>query len=68
MPHNGQSKTIESAFGRFQMQVMHKLFNYTGQNVTAVKENSHVNVDLIMKNISQLPTLEEVKKQYLQCR
>ena len=50
------------------MQVMHKLFNYTGQNVTAVKENSHVNVDLIMKNISQLPTLEEVKKQYLQCR
>lgn len=68
MPHNGQSKTIESAFGRFQMQVMHKLYNYTGQNVTAVKENSHVNVDLIMKNISQLPTLEEVKEQYLKCR
>lgn len=68
MPHNGQSKTIESAFGRFQMQVMHKLYNYTGQNVTAVKENSHVNVDLIMKNVSQLPTLEEVKEQYLQCR
>ena len=68
MPHNGQSKTIESAFGRFQMQVMHKLYNYTGQNITATKENSHVNVDLIMKNIAQLPTLEEMKEQYLACR
>ncbi len=57
MPHNGQSKTIESAFGRFQQQVMHKLYNYTGQNVTATKESSHVNIDLIMKNISQLPTM-----------
>ena len=68
MPHNGQSKTIESAFGRFQMQVMRQLYNYTGQNVTAVKENSHINVDLIMKNIARLPTLEEMKSQYLQCR
>ena len=68
MPHNGQSKTIESAFGRFQQQVIHKLYNNTGQNITAVKESSHVNVDLIMKNISQLPTLEEMKEQYLQCR
>ena len=68
MPHNGQSKTIESAFGRFQQQVMHKLYNYTGQNVTATKESSHVNIDLIMKNISQLPTLEEMKEQYLKCR
>lgn len=68
MPHNGQSKTIESAFGRFQMQVLHKLYNYTGQNVTAVKQSSHANVDLIMANIAQLPTLEEVKKQYIQCR
>lgn len=68
MPHNGQSKTIESAFGRFQMQVMHKLYNYTGQNITATKESSHANVDLIMKNIAQLPTLEEMKEQYLACR
>lgn len=36
-------------FGRFQQQVMHKLYNYTGQNVTATKESSHVNIDLIMK-------------------
>ena len=62
------TSTIESAFGRFQQQVMHKLYNYTGQNVTATKESSHVNIDLIMKNISQLPTLEEMKEQYLKCR
>lgn len=68
MPHNGQSKTIESAFGRFQQQVMHQLYNYTGQNVTATKESSHVNIDLVMRNIAQLPTLEEMKEQYLACR
>lgn len=68
MPHNGQSKSIESAFGRFQQQVLHKLYNFTGQNITAVKENSHVNIDLIMANIERLPTLEEVKEQYIQCR
>lgn len=68
MPHNGQSKSIESAFGRFQMQVLHRLYNFTGQNITAKKENSHANIELIMKNISQLPTLEEVKEQYLACR
>ena len=68
MPHNGQSKTIESAFGRFQQQVLHKLYNYSGQNITAVKENSHVNIDLIMMNVAQLPTLEEMKAQYIACR
>lgn len=68
MPHNGQSKTIESAFGRFQQQVLHKLYNYSGQNITAVKENSHVNIDLVMMNIAQLPTLEEMKAQYIACR
>lgn len=68
MPHNGQSKSIESAFGRFQAQVLHRLYNYTGQNITATKQSSHVNVELITTNIAQLPTLEEVKQQYLQCR
>ena len=68
MPHNGQSKSIESAFGRFQQQVLHKLYNFTGQNITAVKPNSHINLDLVMANISQLPTLEEMKEQYIRCR
>ena len=38
MPYNGQSKSIESAFGRFQQQVLHKLWNFTGQNITAKKD------------------------------
>lgn len=68
MPHNGQSKTIEAAFGRFQEQVLHKLYNFTGQNVTAKKLNSRPDIDLIMKNIDKLPTLEELKEQYARCR
>lgn len=68
MPHNGQSKSIESAFGRFQQQVLHKMYNFTGQNITAKKLNSRANIDLIMQNIDQLPTLEELKQMYADCR
>lgn len=68
MPHNGQSKSIESAFGRFQQQVLRKLYNFTGQNITAKKLSSRVNIDLVMANIDQLPTLEELKQQYADCR
>ena len=68
MPHNGQSKSIESAFGRFQQQVLHKLYNFIGQNITAKKLSSRANIDLIMANIDQLPTLEELKQLYMQCR
>lgn len=68
MPHNGQSKSIESAFGRFQQQVLHKLYNFTGQNITAKKLSSRANIDLVMSNIDRLPTLEELKQQYADCR
>lgn len=68
MPHNGQSKSIESAFGRFQQQVLHKLYNFSGQNITAVKPASHANLDLLMANISRLPTLQEMQEQYIRCR
>ena len=68
MPHNGQSKSIESAFGRFQQQVLHKLYNFTGQNITARKLSSRANIDLVMANIDLLPTLEELKQQYADCR
>lgn len=68
MPHNGQSKSIESAFGRFQQQVLHKLYNFSGQNITAKKATSHANTELIMANIQLLPTLEEMKAQYMECR
>lgn len=68
MPHNGQSKSIESAFGRFQQQVLHKLYNFTGQNITAKKLSSRANIDLVMANIDRLPTLEELEQQYADCR
>ena len=68
MPYNGQSKTIESVFGRFQAQILHKIWYFTGQNVTAVKMNSKPNLEFIEENSYALPTLEEVKKIYRECR
>ncbi len=67
-PYSGQSKTIESAFGRFQSQVMHQLWMFTGQNITAKKENSHINREFLEANVRNLPTLEEAKVLYKECR
>lgn len=68
MPYNGQSKTIESVFGRFQAQILHKIWYFTGQNVTATKRNSKPNLEFIEHNAYALPTLAEVKEIYRQCR
>lgn len=68
MPYNGNSKTIESAFGRFQSQILHKIWYFTGQNVTTVKRSSHPNMEFIEQNAFALPTLEEVKHIYKECR
>jgi hypothetical protein len=57
MPHNGQSKTIEGAFGRLQKQIMRADKNYTGQNITAREINSRENLDNLKE--SELPTLAE---------
>lgn len=67
-PYNGRSKTIESAFGRFQSQVMHKMWYFTGQNITAKKEESRPNMEFILANKENLPTLQEAISQYKQCR
>jgi hypothetical protein len=67
-PYNGNSKTIESAFGRFQTQVMHKLWYFTGQNITAKKEESRPNMEFILANKANLPTLDEAIRQYVLCR
>jgi len=67
-PYNGKSKTIESAFGRFQTQIMAELWYFTGQNITATKEQSKANMEFILANEKSLPTLEEVKTEYLRCR
>ncbi len=67
-PYNGESKTIESVFGRFQMQVLHKDWRFTGQNVTARKASSKPNVEFIEANKDSLYTLEELKDAYAAAR
>lgn len=68
MPYNGQSKTIESVFGRMQQQIMHGLWGFTGQNITAVKKNSRPNMEFIEANRHALPTLDELKEVYARLR
>lgn len=63
-PYNGKSKTIESAFGRFQMQFLKRDWFFTGQNITAKKQESKANREFINANIKNLPTLEEVIEIY----
>lgn len=68
MPYNGQSKTIESAFGRFQSQVLHKIWHFTGMNITTKSKKSRPNLEFIEANPHKLPTLEELKVIYAECR
>lgn len=67
-PYNGESKTIENIFYRFQSQVLKKLFGFTGQNITARRDTSRPNLEFINANIDSLPTLEELKLQYAAAR
>lgn len=67
-PYNGRSKTIESMFNRFQSQVMHKLWYFTGQNITAKKQESKANMEFILANKKNLPSLAEALKAYAECR
>ena len=67
-PYNGQSKTIESIFGRFQKSFLHKEWMFTGQNVTAKNQESKPNMEFILANKGNLPTLEEAKRLYLMYR
>lgn len=67
-PYNGASKTIESVFGRFQQQVLHKDWRFTGQNITAKKDSSRPNVEFVEANKDKLYTYEELKAAYLKAR
>lgn len=67
-PYNGKSKTIESAFGRFQQQFLKRDWFFTGQNITAKKDESRANMEFILANTASLPTLEEIKEVYLKRR
>ena len=63
-PYNGESKTIEAVFGRFQQQVLHKDWRFTGQNITAQKMSSRPNLEFIEANKDSLYTLAELKDAY----
>ncbi len=67
-PYSGQSKTIESVFGRFQAQVLHKDWRFTGQNITARKAESRPNLERIRANVDKLYTLQELKEAYAKAR
>lgn len=67
-PYNGKSKTIESAFGRFQTQFLAQEWNWTGQNITATKVSSHPNMEFILANVDKLPTLNELIALYVEKR
>ncbi len=67
-PYNGRSKTIENVFSRLQQMYMHRDWFFTGQNVTARKEESGVNKESILANKANLPTLEQVKLVYAKRR
>jgi len=67
-PYNGRSKTIESAFGRFQASYLHEEWYFTGQNITAKKKESRGRLEFILANIKNLPTLEKIKEVYLEKR
>lgn len=67
-PYNGKSKTIESVFGRFQQQVMAKKWFFTGQNITAKSLKSRANMEFILANVQNLPSLQEAIAAYKECR
>ena len=67
-PYNGKSKTIESAFGRFQSKYLARDWFFTGQNITAKKTSSQANLEMIQVNKANLPSLEEIKSLYARRR
>lgn len=67
-PYNGKSKTIENAFYRLQSQFLKQDWFFTGQNITTKSLESKANREMVLANVKNLPTLEEVKKTYEQRR
>ena len=67
-PYSGQSKTIESVFGRFQAEVLHKDWRFSGQNITTKKDTSRPNLERIEANKDKLYTLAELKAAYAAAR
>jgi hypothetical protein len=67
-PYGPTGKTIESAFGRFQSQVLHRDWRFTGQNITAKSDESRANLEFVEANKEFLFTLPELKEAYARAR
>ena len=67
-PHQPQAKSIEQIFGRFQRQVLHSDWRFTGQNMTATSRDSHINKEFIEDNYDNLYTYEEMCAAYAEYR
>lgn len=67
-PHTPQAKSIEQVFGRFQRQVLHRDWRFTGQNITAVSKDSRANAEFIEDNFESLYTYEELCAAYAEYR
>ena len=67
-PYNGKSKTIENAFSRLQQQFLKRDWFFTGQNIQAKRQESKANMEFILANKNELPTLDEIKATYAKRR
>ena len=67
-PYNGKSKTIENAFSRLQQQFLKRDWFFTGQNIQAKRQESKANMEFILANKNELPTLDEIKETYAKRR
>lgn len=67
-PHTPQAKSIEQIFGRFQKQVLHKDWRFTGQNITATSIDSRANSEFIEDNYDGLFTFQELCAAYAEYR
>ena len=67
-PHTPQAKSIESVFGRFQREVLHADWRFTGQNITATSRDSRPNSEFIGANVDNLYTFEEMCAAYADYR
>lgn len=66
-PYNAPSKSIESVFGRFQRQVLHQDWRFTGGNISS-KESWKINREFLEANKEQLYTYEEMLDAYAAAR
>lgn len=66
-PYNARAKSIESLFGRFQAQELHKDWRFTGGNISS-KEAWKINREMLAANKENLYTYEEMVAAYAKAR